>query len=68
MCQRGVKRGRKDRIAIMNDEPVRMQIGQNLTKLLRRPFRGRMSGYITVQNPPGADFHCHEYVQNLEGH
>jgi len=38
IMQRRIERGRKDRIAIVNHEPVRMQVRENLAELLRRPF------------------------------
>jgi len=51
IVQRAVERRRKDRIAIVDDEPVRMQVRENLAELLGGPFRGGMSGDIAVQNP-----------------
>jgi hypothetical protein len=67
VVQRQIERRRKDRVAIVNDEFVRMRVRENFSKLLGRPFCGGMSRDITVQNPPRADFHRYEHIQNSEG-
>jgi hypothetical protein len=43
-----------------------MRIGQDFPELLRGPFGRRMGGHIEVENPPRADLHCDEDVENLE--
>jgi len=43
-----------------------MNVGENFAKLLRRPLGSRMSRNITMQNSPGADLHCDEYIQKLK--
>ena len=53
----------KDRIVIVNDKLVGMNIVENLSELLRRPFGGRMSGDITMLYSSRSDLHRHEDVQ-----
>ena len=66
VVQRQIERRRKDRIAIVYDKPVGMQVRKNFSELLGRPFCGRMSRDITMPYPPLADFHRYEDVQSPE--
>jgi hypothetical protein len=66
VIQRRIQRRRKDRITIVNDKPVGMQIRKNFSELLGRPFCGGMSRNITMQYPPRADVHRYKDVQNPE--
>ena len=66
VVQRQIEPRRKDRIAIVNDKPVGMQVRKNFSELLSRPFCGGMSRDIAMQDPPRADFHRYEDVQNPE--
>jgi hypothetical protein len=66
VLQGSIERRREDRIAIVNDEPVWMRIGENLPALLRGPFGGGMMGHIEVQNPPRADLHRDEDAEDLK--
>ena len=52
---------------MVNDKLVGMNIVENLSELLRRPFCRGMSRDITVQNSPRADFHRYEHIQNPKG-
>ena len=64
---RGTVHGRwEDRIAIVNDEFVRMVKRQEFSKLLSRPFGSRVARDIAVQNPSGVDFHCNKDVEHPE--
>ena len=67
ILQRRIKRGRENGIAIVNDEFVRMRIGEDLPELLRGPFGGRMTRHVEVQNPPRSDLHRYEYIEDLKG-
>ena len=51
VLQRAVQGCRENRVAIVNDESVRMWFGENLPELLGGPFGGRMGGHVEVQNP-----------------
>ena len=61
--QKIIKRGGKDRVAVMDYEPVWMVEGQKLAGLLRGPSGCRMLGDIDVQNRSGANLHRHEHIQ-----
>ena len=54
------------RFDLMDDEPIRMRVSENLPELLLGPFRRRMIGNIEMQNSPRVDFHRHEHVQHLK--
>jgi hypothetical protein len=43
-----------------------MLIGESLPELLRRPFCGRVVGYIAMQDSPRADFHRDEGIEDAE--
>jgi len=62
IVQHQIERRRKNRVVIVNDEPVRMDVCENFSELLGGPFRGGMSCDITVQNSPRADFHRYEDI------
>ena len=64
IVQHQIERRRKDRIVIVNDKLVGMNIVENRSELLSRPFCRGMSRDITVQNSPRTDFHCYEHIQN----
>ena len=64
IVQHQIERRRKDRIVIVNDKPVRMDVCENFSELLRGSFCRGMSHDITVQNSPRADFHRYEHIQN----
>ena len=67
IVQHQIERRRKDRIVIVNDEPVRMDVCENFSELLHGPFCRGMVRDITVQNSPRADFHRYEHIQNPKG-
>ena len=50
----------------MKDESVQMRLRENLPKLLRGPFSGRVARHIAVQNPSRADLHRDEHIENPE--
>ena len=54
LLQRCIKRRRKNRIAIVNNDSIRMRLGEDFVELLSRPFGSRMRRDIEVQNPPRA--------------
>ena len=64
--QFGVEVAREDRIAVVDDESIAMIVRQKLAELLDRPLGSRVLGDVAVQNPPRADFHRNEYVQDAE--
>ncbi len=59
--QRFIDGGGENRIAVMDQETVRMVKRQKLAKLLDGPLRSGMRGHIRVQNAPGADLHCNTF-------
>ena|SRR6202035_1783910 len=52
IVQRQIERRRKDRIVIVNDEPVWMDVCEDFSELLDGPFRSGMSRDITKQDSP----------------
>jgi hypothetical protein len=46
---------RKDRIAIVNEEPIGMVARNGVPQLLEGPFRRRMSRHIAMQNAAATD-------------
>jgi hypothetical protein len=54
VLQRRINGGRENRIAVIDEESVRMIIREKLTKLLNRPFRRRMIGHTNMQNAAGS--------------
>src|ERR1700722_17152771 len=56
----------KDGITVVDHESIGMVICKKLTKLLDRPFRRGMIGYIDMENPAGANLHRHEDVKHAE--
>ena len=52
IVQRQIERRRKNRVVIVNDEPVRMDVCEDFSELLGGPFRSGMRRDITMQNPP----------------
>src|ERR1700687_3388882 len=49
--QRLIQGQRKDRIAVVNHEPVGVVECKELAELLDGPLRGRMLGYVAMENP-----------------
>lgn len=61
----GIEARRKDRVAVVNQKRVRLIERQELAELLDGPLGCGMTRNVGVQNPPRADLHRHEHVQNL---
>ena len=66
VADRLIDGGGKDRIAVMDQEFVRVVEGQKLAELLDTPISRRMRSDIGVQDTARADFHGDEYVQEFE--
>jgi hypothetical protein len=64
--QFSIETRRKDPVAIMDQELVRMVKGEKLAELLEGPVGGRMRRDVGVQNPARLNFHRDEYIQNPE--
>ena len=56
----------KDRVAIMDQESVRMVEGEKLAELLDGPFSSGMQGYVVMQNAPRTNLHRDENIDNSE--
>jgi hypothetical protein len=50
----------------VDQEPVWVIVRQKLAELLSRPLGGGMRSQIRVENPPRADFHGDEDVEDTE--
>jgi hypothetical protein len=57
---------REDRIAIVDQELIRMVARDGFAELLHCPGGGRMSRHVVVEDTPAADFHCEEDIEHLE--
>ena len=58
--------GRENRIAVVEDESVRMIKRQKLAELLNRPFGSGMAGHVHIENASRTDFHSDEDIQDAE--
>src|SRR5215831_4804753 len=57
---------RKDAVAVVDDEAVRMIARQGFPELLQRPFRRGMGSDVLVENLTGSDIHYNEDVEGTE--
>jgi hypothetical protein len=57
----------EDRIAIMDEETVRLIRWDRFTQLLERPLSRGMRGRVGMQNPTSRVFHDHKDVEQPKG-
>ncbi len=63
---RAIDAGRVNRVAVMEEEPMRGLAGEDRAELLDRPGRRRMLGHVPVEDPTRADLEDHEDIEEAE--
>jgi hypothetical protein len=53
-------------VTIVDEKPVAFVTANTFPKLLKRPFRSRMSSHVKVQDTSGFDFHDDKHIDQLE--